>query len=91
METNITKFLQQREIGGKKKLDPETHAELVMAQLQLEYDAHHQVSQPDPAFLGQMKKGGMVNKTGLYKLHKGELVVPSKNVSKVKKALSRRK
>ena len=40
-------------------------------------------SKPPPS----MKKGGMVKKTGLYKLHKGELVVPTRNVTKVKKAL----
>lgn len=34
-----------------------------------------------------MAKGGMVKKTGLHKLHKGEMVIPVKDVPKVKKAL----
>ena len=34
-----------------------------------------------------MAKGGMVKKTGLHKLHKGEMVIPVKDVAKVKKAL----
>jgi hypothetical protein len=39
---------------------------------------------PDPAnvnkidVLGDMKKGGTVPKTGVYRLHKGERVVPAK-------------
>jgi len=33
------------------------------------------------------KKGGMVKKTGLAYLHKGEMVVPKKDVNKVKKAM----
>tara|TARA_R110000803_G_scaffold129070_3_gene196411 strand:+ start:669 stop:782 length:114 start_codon:yes stop_codon:yes gene_type:complete len=37
-----------------------------------------------------MKKGGMVKKTGIHYLHKGEMVVPVKNVSKVKKALAKK-
>lgn len=35
--------------------------------------------------LGQFKKGGMVKKTGAYILHKGEKVIPSKKVKKMKK------
>ncbi len=31
-----------------------------------------------PRILGQMKKGGKVKKTGNYKLHKGEKVIPAK-------------
>ena len=37
-----------------------------------------------------MKKGGMVRKTGIHYLHKGEMVVPVKNVAKVKKALAKK-
>lgn len=33
--------------------------------------------------LGSMKKGGMINKTGLYRLHAGEMVMPSAMVKKV--------
>lgn len=29
------------------------------------------------AILGSLKKGGRIKKTGLYRLHKGELVVPA--------------
>jgi len=32
--------------------------------------------------LGSYKKGGKVKKTGLYKLHKGEKVVPVKSKKK---------
>lgn len=35
--------------------------------------------------LGSFKKGGKVKKTGKYKLHKGELVVPVKKLKKMKK------
>lgn len=39
--------------------------------------------------LGSFKKGGKVKKTGAYKLHKGEVVVPAKTVKKAKgKALA---
>jgi hypothetical protein len=31
-----------------------------------------------------MKKGGMVKKTGMYMLHKGEMVVPAKMSKKLK-------
>jgi hypothetical protein len=40
-----------------------------------------------PGVLGQMKDGGKIPKTGLYKMHKGELVIPTKKVKKVEKAL----
>jgi len=36
-----------------------------------------------------MKKGGMVKKTGLHYLHKGEMVVPVKDVKKVKQVLKK--
>lgn len=41
--------------------------------------------------LGSFKKGGKVKKTGAYKLHKGEVVVPSKKVSALAKMASRKK
>lgn len=34
--------------------------------------------------LGEYKKGGMVKKTGYYKLHKGEKVIPANEVKKNK-------
>jgi len=37
-----------------------------------------------PLVLGSFKKGGMVKKTGLYQLHKGEKVIPVKDVKKKK-------
>lgn len=37
--------------------------------------------------MGSFKKGGSVPKTGPYKLHKGEFVVPKKHAAKVKKIL----
>ena len=37
-----------------------------------------------PEVLGSFKKGGMVKKTGLYQLHKGEKVIPVKDVKKKK-------
>ena len=37
--------------------------------------------------LGSFKKGGKVKKTGKYKLHKGEVVVPAKKVKKMKKVM----
>jgi hypothetical protein len=33
--------------------------------------------------LGSFKKGGKVKKTGVYKLHKNEVVVPAKKVAKM--------
>ena len=32
--------------------------------------------------LDSMEKGGMIHKTGLYRLHKGEMVIPKKDVKK---------
>lgn len=32
-----------------------------------------------------MAKGGMVKKTGLHMLHKGEMVIPAKMTEKIKK------
>ena len=37
------------------------------------------------------KDGGMVGKTGLAKVHKGELVVPKKDVKKVKAVMRKEK
>ena len=37
------------------------------------------------------KKGGRVKRTGLAKLHRGELVVPRKKVKRVKRAMKRMK
>lgn len=36
-------------------------------------------------FLGSFKKGGKVKKTGLYLMHKGEKVVPVKDLGKAKR------
>ena len=36
---------------------------------------------------GEFKKGGMVRKTGLYKVHKGEVVVPASRAQTVRKLL----
>jgi hypothetical protein len=36
---------------------------------------------------GRLKKGGKIPKAGLYKLHKGEVVVPAHRVKTVDKAL----
>jgi hypothetical protein len=33
--------------------------------------------------IASMQKGGMVKQTGMYKLHKGERVIPAKDVKKV--------
>ncbi len=35
---------------------------------------------------GSFKKGGKVKSTGIYKLHKGEVVVPKKKVKKLAKS-----
>jgi hypothetical protein len=40
--------------------------------------------------LGSMKKGGMVKATGAYLLHKGEKVVPAKDVKKVMAAMKKK-
>ena len=91
-ETNVAKYLQQREIGGKKQLHADTHAMITIAEFQRQYEARRNAPgyvapQPAPGFqvLGEMKKGGMINKTGVYKLHKGEMVVPASKVKKVMK------
>ena len=36
------------------------------------------------------KNGGRVPKTGVYKLHKGEVVIPNKTVNKIKKRAPRK-
>ena len=41
----------------------------------------------NPRQLGSYRKGGQIKKTGLYKLHKGEVVVPAYKVKTVDKAL----
>lgn len=41
------------------------------------------VKHSDHTDLQSFKKGGMVKKTGPYKLHKGEMVVPKKAVDKM--------
>ena len=41
-------------------------------------------AQEKPKPIGSMAKGGMVKKTGLYKLHKGEMVMPVKITKKIK-------
>ena len=38
---------------------------------------------------GSMMKGGMINQTGLYKLHKGEMVVTKSRVKSVNEALAK--
>jgi outer membrane translocation and assembly module TamA len=39
----------------------------------------------------QMKKGGEIKKTGLYQLHKGEIVIPANRVKSVEAALKKDK
>jgi hypothetical protein len=41
--------------------------------------------------IGSFKKGGKVKKTGLYKLHKNEIVVPANKASTMKDILSGKK
>jgi|GEM_PF-3029137 hypothetical protein len=41
--------------------------------------------------LPEKRKGGRINKTGAYKLHKGEVVIPSEIVSKVQRLTKARK
>tara|TARA_R110000868_G_scaffold120919_1_gene320916 strand:+ start:2120 stop:2302 length:183 start_codon:yes stop_codon:yes gene_type:complete len=38
---------------------------------------------------GSMMKGGMINQTGMYKLHKGEMVVTKSRVKGVNSALAK--
>jgi hypothetical protein len=38
---------------------------------------------------GSMMKGGMINQTGMYKLHKGEMVVTKSRVKGVNDALKK--
>lgn len=38
-------------------------------------------------YIPEYKKGGMVRKTGMALVHKGELIIPSKKVAMVKKAI----
>ena len=40
-----------------------------------------------PSLLGYFKHGGEVKKTGLYGVHRQEMVIPAKDVAKTKKAL----
>jgi len=39
---------------------------------------------------GSLKKGGDIKKTGIYKLHKGELVIPANKVKEVKKKIKKK-
>ena len=92
VEKNVLKFIKQREKGGKAIIDPDTQAEISKEALQQELVRRMRsrpAPQPEPGLriLGEMKSGGMVKKTGLHKLHKGEMVIPVKDVAKVKKAL----
>lgn len=50
----------------------------------------HSPAVPGRSSAPSMKTGGMVKKTGLHYLHKGEMVVPVKDVSKVKKVLKKK-
>ena len=92
VEKNVLKFIKQREKGGKAIIDPDTQAEISKEALQKELERlmrRRPAPQPEPGLriLGELKSGGMIKKTGVYKLHKGEMVVPVKNVEKVKKAI----
>jgi hypothetical protein len=40
--------------------------------------------QEKPQVVASMAKGGMVKKTGLHMLHKGEMVIPAKMSKKIK-------
>lgn len=42
-----------------------------------------------PRVLGEFKKGGEVMKTGVYKVHKGEVVVPASRAKTVSKMLKK--
>jgi len=91
-ETNVAKYIQQREIGGKKQLNPDTHAMISLAEFQAMYierrnrpDYVEPSPEPGLRILGSLKNGGMINKTGVYKLHKGEMVVPASKVKAMKK------
>ena len=44
----------------------------------------------DIASIFGFKNGGRVPKTGVYKLHKGEVVIPNKTVNKIKKRAPRK-
>lgn len=46
------------------------------------------VNQPEPKVEGSLKKGGVIHKTGLYRLHKGEIVVPKEKAKKARKVLN---
>ena len=41
--------------------------------------------------LGSLKKGGRINKTGVYRLHKGELVLPAAAAAKVMRGVHSKK
>jgi hypothetical protein len=38
------------------------------------------IARPNLPFVGSMKKGGLIRKTGLYHMHEGELVAPASKV-----------
>lgn len=84
-EHNVYKYLKQRETGGKHILSPDAQGQLMLEDLQRDLERRmarptYRAPQPDPEYrvLGEFKKGGKVNKTGIYKLHKGEIVIPAK-------------
>jgi hypothetical protein len=58
------------------------------AQAKLENDTHNDETSK---VIGSFKKGGKVKKTGLYKLHKGEEVLPKKKASAMRDILSGKK
>jgi hypothetical protein len=54
-------------------------------------DNHHTVNPLAGDVIGSRKHGGPIDKTGKYLLHKGEYVVPKKEVKKVRKAIANKK
>jgi hypothetical protein len=57
----------------------------IASQAKLENDTHNDET---TKAIGSFKKGGVVKKTGLYKLHKHEVVVPAKKASHMRDILS---
>jgi len=49
----------------------------------------HRPTATEPKDIPEFKKGGKVKKTGLAKVHKGELVIPANRVKAVKKAVKK--
>ena len=63
----------------------ETPEELRKKRPKLRSDAEQEGPPEAPVLAGSRKKGGRIKKTGIYRLHKGEFVIPAHTVQRLDK------